>query len=74
VAAGEIADPVGSRGRSRHVPALERVVTAAPSAGGKERRPFGVLDNFYSLFQLQRDLEGQCDHVEPRRPDETRDQ
>lgn len=58
MAAGEIADPVRCRGRSRHVPAFERVVTDGPSAGGKERRPFAVLDNSHSLFQLRRGLEG----------------
>jgi hypothetical protein len=59
---------------SRHVPAFERVVTEGPSAGGKERRPFAVLDNSHSLFELRRGLEGQCHQVELRRPDETRDQ
>ena len=44
MAAAEIADPVRSRGRSRHVPAFERVVASGTSAGGKERRPLAVLD------------------------------
>jgi hypothetical protein len=74
VAAGEIADPVRSRGRSRHVPAFERVVTDDPSAGGKDRRPIDVPGNSHSLFQLWRGPKGQCHHVEPRRPDETRGQ
>jgi hypothetical protein len=59
---------------SRHVPAIERVVTDGPSAGGKKRRPFGVLDNSYSLLQLRRGLEGRCHQVEARRPGETVDQ
>ena len=74
VAAGEIGDPVRSRGRSRHVPAFERVVAGGTSASGKDRRPLAVPDNSQSLFQLWRGLEGERHQVEPRRPDETRDQ
>ena len=74
MAAGEIADPVKSRGRSRHVPAFERVVADGSSAGGKDRRPLAVLDNSHSLFQLWRGLRVNATRLSPRRPDETRDQ
>jgi hypothetical protein len=39
VAAGVIADPAKSRGRSRHGTAIDRSPMASNCAGGKERRP-----------------------------------
>ncbi len=71
MAAGVIAIPVKSRGRSRHVPASERVVAGGASAGAEDRRPLAVLDNPHSLFQLWTGLKARCPRTGRGEPDET---